>query len=197
MCKIDVKSSCALPAQFIQEFTNFIESQRAKGIGIELGIETSLNPKVHATSASIDPVSYKHIPGSTCFYFIDTTWLLFIMNIQLSTTGYSSGDHPHINGSQQHPPCPHCLCGPCIVQQPPDFLTGNAAPHVGNNRRRYRLYKLFWGLLDHLGFWQHPAYLFRKQGFTTRHDVREVMPLCIRTVSAIARTVHSNHIIPF
>lgn len=63
MCKIDVKSSCALPAQFIQEFTNFIESQRAKGIGIELGIETSLNPKVHATSASIDPVSYKHIPS--------------------------------------------------------------------------------------------------------------------------------------
>ena len=114
--------------------------------------------------------------------FITFTTLVTAYGFLFGTTGYCCSDHPTINGSPEHPPCPHCLCGPCIVQQPPDFLTGMVVPCAGNNRKRYQLYRLLGGLLDHLGFWQHPTYTCFGN---THHDICKAMPHCIQNVSAL------------
>ena len=47
--------------------------------------------------------------------------------------------------------CNYCLCSPCVIQQPPDFLMGSCSPHPGNDEKRHRLYRLFWRLLNNLG----------------------------------------------
>ncbi len=33
----------------------------------------------------------------------------------------------------------HCLCGPCVIALPPDFLTGACGPHPANDEKRNRL----------------------------------------------------------
>ena len=87
-----------------------------------------------------------------------------------------------MNGGPQSPTCPHCLCGPCIVSRPPAFLVGMARPSLTNRAKRFRLYRKFWQLLSHVGFWHHPTYLRRKQARTVVHDEREIMPQCIQDV---------------
>ena len=51
--------------------------------------------------------------------------------------GYSNG-FPSLGGEEQHRPCPHCSCGPCVIQMPPDFLVGSSAPHECNREKRYK-----------------------------------------------------------
>ena len=75
--------------------------------------------------------------------------------------------------------CPQCLCSPCVIEQPPDFLAGSAGPHPANDYKRHRLYKMFWRLLKDLGVWKTEEYLMRKEGRTRRADRREIMPGCI------------------
>ena len=47
--------------------------------------------------------------------------------------------------------CRYCLCAPCVIQLPPDFLHGSASPHPANDEKRHRLYRLFWKLLSDVG----------------------------------------------
>ena len=89
--------------------------------------------------------------------------------------------------------CHHCLCTPCVIQLPPDFLRGSASPHPANDEKRFRLYRLFWKVLSDVGLWNDEEYLRRKEGRTVIHDKREIMPKCVVTVST--RTLQYPHYI--
>ena len=79
--------------------------------------------------------------------------------------------------------CPYCLCSPCVIALPPDFLRGACGPHPANDEKRYRLYRSFWGLLNTLGVWRDEEYLQRKEQRTVRGDKRDIIPKCVITVS--------------
>ena len=81
--------------------------------------------------------------------------------------------------------CHYCLCAPCVLQLPPDFLRGSASPHAANDGKRYRLYHFFWKVLSDVGLWHDEEYLRRKEGRTVIHDKREIMPKCVVTVSTL------------
>ena len=72
--------------------------------------------------------------------------------------------------------CPHCLCSPCVVELPPDFLRGSCGPHPANDYKRYQLYKQYWRLLKAVGLWQTEECKRRKEHPTDR---REKIPQCI------------------
>ena len=75
--------------------------------------------------------------------------------------------------------CPHCLCHPCVILIPPDFLVGTCGPHPAIDERRHRLYRKFWRLLLDLGVWNDEDYLRRKEARTSCLDKREFIPSCI------------------
>ena len=79
--------------------------------------------------------------------------------------------------------CPHCLCSPCVIANPPDFLRGFCSPHPANDEKRHRLYKMFWRLLRDVGLWMDDEYLARKERRTAMYDKREMIPTCVITVS--------------
>jgi hypothetical protein len=83
--------------------------------------------------------------------------------------------------------CRYCLCAPCVIQLPPDFLRGSASPHPANDEKRYRLYRLFWKLLSDVGLWCDDEYLQRKEARTVIHDKRDIIPNCVITVSTCTR----------
>ena len=103
--------------------------------------------------------------------------------------GYVGEDYPRLvaNSTDVSPegvePCPHCLCTPCIIAQPPSFLTGSAAPAIGNMSKRFSLYRKFWQLLKEIGVWRCETYLQRKSTHTSRDDPREIIPKCVVAVS--------------
>ena len=86
---------------------------------------------------------------------------------------------PELRG-QNH--CPFCLCTPCVIALPPDFLKGSCDAHPANDEKRYQLYRKFWGLLSSLGVWRDPEYLQRKEMRTVRDDRRDIMPDCVLKV---------------
>jgi hypothetical protein len=95
--------------------------------------------------------------------------------------GYrQSRDYPVIRGQNF---CRYCLCSPCVIDLPPDFLGRYCSPHPANDEKRYRLYRLFWGLLNSLGVWRDDEYLQKKESRTSIDDRRETIPKCIITVS--------------
>jgi len=96
--------------------------------------------------------------------------------------GYNKGDHPVLGQPTDQTHCPHCLCTPCVVAQPPDFLVGSSAASLNNVSKRYSLYRKFWGLLRQLGVWEHPTYLERKGRHTHVDNKRDVMPDCLTKV---------------
>lgn len=115
--------------------------------------------------------------------------------IKLHFVNFDPDDFPHhprgYRQQSSHPilrtrgstHCSDCLCCPCLVAQPPDFLVGSAGPHAANDEKRYRLYRLFWALLNKLGVWGDDVYLEKKQRRTSIYDKREIIPLCIVRVS--------------
>ena len=68
--------------------------------------------------------------------------------------------------------CQFCLCAPCVIASPPDFLMGSSDPHPANSEKRHRLYRLFWRFLRNVGLWQDEEYLARKAQRTVRDDRR-------------------------
>ena len=79
--------------------------------------------------------------------------------------------------------CSYCLCSPCVIALPPDFLHGACGPHPANDEKQYRLYRSFGGLLNTLGVWRDEEYLQRKEQRTVRADKRDIIPKCVITVS--------------
>ena len=81
--------------------------------------------------------------------------------------------------------CSYCLCAPCIIQLPPEFLRGTSA----NSEKHHRLYRLFWKLLKDLGVWHDAEYLERKAERTTRDDRRDILPQCVIEVNELDCTL--------
>ena len=96
---------------------------------------------------------------------------------QFHPRGYKQSNTYPVLRAENH--CCHCLCKPCVVAFPPDFLRGSCSPHPANSEVRYVLYRKFWGLLKDLGVWKDEEYLSRKQQRTVRDDRRDVMPNCV------------------
>ena len=69
--------------------------------------------------------------------------------------------------------CPYCLCTPCVVSMPPDFLVGRGPPHLRNVEIE------FWRVFTDLKLWGHPVYLNKKQAITSLLDQREILPKCV------------------
>ena len=90
------------------------------------------------------------------------------------------GDPPSTGGDDV---CPYCRLSPCIIARPPNWLRGSSQASLGNQAKRFRLYKKFWTLLGQLGLWNDPHYLALKVTKTSIMDKRDVMPLCVVTVS--------------
>ena len=110
--------------------------------------------------------------------------------IGIRPLGYSGNQPFPVLGGSGDPVCPHCLCRPCIIQQPPDFLVGSSAPYNGNCVYRFRLYRRFWRLLQQIGLWMHEEYLMRKERVTARDDPREIIPKCVVKVRVHNQTSH-------
>ncbi len=89
------------------------------------------------------------------------------------------GDTPIHRGENY---CLSCLCSPCIVVKPPDFLRGSCDPHPANAGKRHMLYRKFWRCLNTLGVWRDREYQKRKE---MRDDRRDIMPDCIMDVRTI------------
>ena len=83
--------------------------------------------------------------------------------------------------------CQDCLCSPCVVVLPPDFLRGSASPHDANAGKRHELYRQFWKLLRDLGVWRDEEYLARKEQRTVRDDRRDILPNCIIQVIIVEK----------
>ena len=100
--------------------------------------------------------------------------------------GYANNpDFPVLMLEEDNERCPHCFCRPCVISEPPDFLRGSRAAHVGNRSKRYPLCKKFWQMLVDIGLWYHPEYLVRKEAVTERDDPRDVMSECVQTYYTI------------
>jgi hypothetical protein len=93
-------------------------------------------------------------------------------------SGYEDKEPPNTEGPDQCPYCHLCLC---VIIQSPTWLIGSAPPNLGNDSKRYKLYRKFWRLLGQLGVWNNPSYIQLKQTQTTLNDPRDVMPVCVTT----------------
>ncbi len=86
----------------------------------------------------------------------------------------------------------------CVRARPPSWLTGNAAPNLGNMVKRFKSYRKYWKLVGYLGVWHYPLYLAYKATKTTVHNKRDVIPECVLRVSSknnVQRTVQVSSII--
>ena len=115
---------------------------------------------------------------------------IFTESFYVHPRGYRQSTRVPILRRQNH--CPHCLCGPCVIELPPDFLRGACGPHPANAEKRHRLYQMFWGLLQDLGVWRDEEYLRRKETRTVRDDKRDIMPACVLTVSNNMYTLNAH-----
>ena len=86
-----------------------------------------------------------------------------------------STSYPVLRGPNH---CQYCLCAPCVIRFPPEFLRGSCSPHPANAEKRYTLYRKFWGLLKDLGVWRDESCLIKKQQRTAKDDRRDIMPDC-------------------
>lgn len=103
--------------------------------------------------------------------------------------GYKENPQCPILRGENH--CPYCLCAPCVILLPPDFLRGSAGQHPANDGKRQRLYRMFWRLLSDLGVWRDQEYLARKEARTTEHKKCEMIPRCVITVSVLWNCVYN------
>ena len=91
--------------------------------------------------------------------------------------GYTNLSEVPVHRGPNH--CLNCLCAPCIIEQPPDFLRGSCDPHPANAEKRHMLYKKFWQCLNTLGVWRDEEYIRKKELRTARDDRRDIMPDCV------------------
>ena len=67
-----------------------------------------------------------------------------------------------LGGLVDHPPCTHCLMGPCITVGELTHMQGSCAPDITNHTKRHKDYRRFWKSLKDRGLWQHECYINRK-----------------------------------
>ena len=85
-----------------------------------------------------------------------------------------------LGGLEDHPPCQHCLMGPCITVSEVTRIQGSCAPDITNHSKRHENYRKFWKSLKDRGLWQHELYLHRKTSAGLSDvELRELMPQCV------------------
>ena len=85
-----------------------------------------------------------------------------------------------LGGLEDHPPCPHCLMGPCITVGELTLIQGSCAPDITNHTKRHKNYRRFWKSLKDRGLWQHELYINRKTSAgLSEIELRELMPQCV------------------
>lgn len=57
-----------------------------------------------------------------------------------------------LGGLEDHPPCPHCLMGPCITVGEITCIQGSCGPDITNHSKRHKNYRKFWKSLKDRGF---------------------------------------------
>ena len=62
--------------------------------------------------------------------------------------GYRQNPHFSVLRGQNF--CPYCLCSPCVIALPPDFLRRSSSQHPANDEKRNRLYRLFLEIAERL-----------------------------------------------
>ena len=115
--------------------------------------------------------------------YISTYPSLYVGTFPTHPRGYRTVPHHPVLRGESH--CRHCLCAPCVIALPPDFLQGSCSPHPANDEKRHRLYRLFWRLLSDLRVWCDDEYLQRKEARTSIYDKREIIPQCVIAVSKL------------
>ena len=79
--------------------------------------------------------------------------------------GYTSEvPWPQLTGDGSDGGRPHCLCNPCVISMPLDFLVGHGPPHLRNAEERYTLYRKFWQMFTNMRLRSYPMYLSKKAG---------------------------------
>ena len=85
-----------------------------------------------------------------------------------------------LGGLEDHPPCQHCLMGPCITVSEVTRIQGSCAPDITNHSKRHKNYRKFWKSLKDRGLWQHELYLHRKTSAgLSEVELQELMPQCV------------------
>ena len=85
-----------------------------------------------------------------------------------------------LGGLEDHPPCQHCLMGPCITVSEVTRIQGSCAPDITNHSKPHKNYRKFWKSLKDRGLWQHELYLHRKTSAGLSDvELRELMPQCV------------------
>ena len=85
-----------------------------------------------------------------------------------------------LGGLEDHPPCQHCLMGPCITVSEVTRIQGSCAPDITNHSKRHKNYRQFWKSLKDRGLWQHELYIHRKTSAgLSEVELRELMPQCV------------------
>ena len=163
------------PQKFLSDLRRFLQENKPP------------NSQIQFTCELADPAGYEEEmqQGTACKYYIrkrncsdDLSFSVFY--VQEHPFGYwETAQYPRLQGPSH---CPHCLCAPCIIAMPPDYLRGSASPHDANDEKRHVLYRKFWQTLKGLGLWQDQEYLRRKEQWTTRDDKRDIIPDCVTQV---------------
>ena len=60
-----------------------------------------------------------------------------------------------LGGLEDHPPCQHCLMGPCITVSEVTKIQGSCAPDITNDSKCHKNYHKFWKSLKDRVLWQH------------------------------------------
>ena len=103
--------------------------------------------------------------------------------------------HAHPNGywcSLQHPllhgenHCPYCLCAPCIIQLPPDFLQSSAGPHLANDEKRPAVSNVL-EASEWPGGMERWA-VFSMEARTSIFDKREIIPHYSKCTTSLCMT---------
>ena len=172
--QVNVVYEATPPQVFISDMRKFVAEHQPPGYRVQLTFrEEKPSPSQPARKRCRRGVQKKRL-----------VYVHLIVNVYTALgapKGYTSVDvYPTLGGED---PCPYCHCTPCVIRQPPDFLSGSSAPHACNRQKRFKLYQKFWRLMEDLGEWRDPTYLKRKKQKTAVEDPREIFPQCILDVS--------------
>ncbi|KAL9977033.1 hypothetical protein ACROYT_G014395 [Oculina patagonica] len=79
-----------------------------------------------------------------------------------------------LGGLENHPPCPHCLMGPCITVSEITRIQGSCGPDITNHSKHHKNYRRFWKSLKDRGIIEEiePETGYGHQ-WATRADIKE------------------------
>ena len=165
--QITVEARSPVPSTFLTQLEDFVKTNQPDGYDVQVNCEAQGPPPKKPCSGLLTAVAIS----------MTVVHVRFTIGVP---RGYTvDNPFPHLVPDKTDNGCPHCLCEPCVVSLPPDFLRGSGCPHLRNTEKQFTLYRKFRGLLQDLKVWQHPVYLERKVSRLLLSDNREIMPKCI------------------